>query len=206
MIDLFLDPSFRASTLGTIFMCIAAALIGVLSFVKRRSLIGETLSHATYPGVILAALIAAPFCAVGDAPSTFILLAVASLCALAGALSIRLLEKKLRLHADAALCFVLASFLGLGVLLASRIQFTHPVWYKYTQTFLYGQAATILNHQVWLYCAFTVALLLFILVNFRTLQKLKRSFPAERGESLSSYFQRLADWISIELQGGRARE
>lgn len=59
--DFFLDPLYRAPFVGSMLMCLSAAIMGALMFVKRRSLLGETLSHATYPGVVISALIGSLF-------------------------------------------------------------------------------------------------------------------------------------------------
>jgi len=37
---------------------LAASLVGVIVFLRKQSLVGETLSHASYPGVILGVLAA----------------------------------------------------------------------------------------------------------------------------------------------------
>lgn len=59
MIFYFTDPILRAPVLGSLFMCLAASLMGSLAFLKKRSLLGEAISHAAYPGVVLGSLCAA---------------------------------------------------------------------------------------------------------------------------------------------------
>ena len=39
-------------------MCFSAGIVGSLVFLQRRSLVGEALSHAAYPGVVLSVLAA----------------------------------------------------------------------------------------------------------------------------------------------------
>jgi len=34
-----------------------------------------------------------------------------------------------------------------------------------------------------------------IRIHYKTFSKLKKQFPAVRGETMASYFQRLAEWI-----------
>ena len=57
----FLDPVLRAPTIGCMLMCLSAALVGVIVFLKKESLLGESLSHAAYPGVIMGVIIAGFF-------------------------------------------------------------------------------------------------------------------------------------------------
>lgn len=56
LIEFFTDPIFRAPTFGTLFMCIASSLMGVVLFLKKKTLLSESLSHATYPGVVIGLL------------------------------------------------------------------------------------------------------------------------------------------------------
>ncbi|MCB1135460.1 MAG: metal ABC transporter permease, partial [Chlamydiia bacterium] len=57
----FTDPILRAPTLGCMLMGLAAALVGVIVLLRRQSLLGESLAHASYPGVIIGILLAASF-------------------------------------------------------------------------------------------------------------------------------------------------
>ncbi|HEY5260253.1 MAG TPA: metal ABC transporter permease, partial [Rhabdochlamydiaceae bacterium] len=133
--DAFTDPVLRAPTLGSMLMCLASALVGVIVVLRKRSLVGEALSHAAYPGVVLAALFAAVFFPESEEGFAFIILIGAFLSALLGLWTIELLQEKFHVKADAALCFVLSVFFGFGILLASRVQFTHPLWYQKVQMF-----------------------------------------------------------------------
>ena len=54
----FLDPVLRGPTIGSMLMCLGAAIIGVIVFLRKESLLGESLSHASYPGVAAGAVIA----------------------------------------------------------------------------------------------------------------------------------------------------
>lgn len=50
------DPVRAAPTLGSMLMCMVAGLVGCFAVLKRQSLVGEMLSHACYPGVVVALL------------------------------------------------------------------------------------------------------------------------------------------------------
>ena len=58
-VEFFTDPILRAPTIGAMMMSLMCALVGVIAFVQRRSLIGETLSHAAYPGIALGGVVGA---------------------------------------------------------------------------------------------------------------------------------------------------
>jgi manganese/zinc/iron transport system permease protein len=156
VLEFFTDPVLRAPTLGCILMAIAASLVGVIAFIRRRSLVGEALSHATYPGVIIAVLFTTTFALIG-----------AGISALLGLLVINWMVRRLNIRQDSALCFVLAAFFGIGLTIASRVQFTNPVAYRRIEMFLYGQAATMTDFHIYLYAALALLIALSIALFYK---------------------------------------
>ena len=170
LVDFFKDPILKAPTIGSMFMCAAASLVGVIVFIRRKSLIGETLSHAAYPGLVLSAVILSYFFVqLQDWFSILFLLGSFVSCFLGLAILLAM-QKYFFVKSDAALCFVLSSFFGIGVLFASRLQFSHPLWFRQIQVFLYGQTATLLDVHIWIYGVFFLVVLLFIVVFYRFIQ------------------------------------
>lgn len=152
-------------------MCLVAALTGVIVFLRKQSLLGESLSHAAYPGVIIGVLTAA-FFDIDDQNDVLIsifIIAGAFLSALAGLWCIHFLERKWKVSSDAALCFILSSFFGIGLTLASRIQFTHTYLYKQSLSYLYGQAATMTDWHVVVYGVLSVLIITMILLLYKEL-------------------------------------
>jgi manganese/zinc/iron transport system permease protein len=149
----FTDPVLRAPTIGCMLMCLSAALIGVIVYLRKESLLGEALSHASYPGVILGAVFAAIWMPDDGThlASSFFTVAGAFLFALLGNYAIHFLETRWKIRSDSALCFVLSVFFGLGILLASHIQFSYASVYKQSLSYLYGQAATMNDKHILLY-------------------------------------------------------
>ena len=178
LLNYFTDPILRAPTLASILMCLSASLIGVMVYLRKESLVGEALSHATYPGVILGALI---FAALGGLPDdlglpVFILLG-AFVSSLAGMGTIHLLKKHLSINTDAALCFVLSSFFGLGVLLVSRIQFTHTLFLTRVQVYLWGQVATMTDIHIALYAVLSLIVILPLFFFYKELKAIAFDRP-----------------------------
>jgi manganese/zinc/iron transport system permease protein len=162
--DFFIDPVLRAPTVGAILMCFVTSLIGVL--------LGEALSHASFPGAILGALLSALFFNKVNESAVFVMLVGATFFSLLGFFTLEKMEKKLSIHPDAALCFVLSTFLGLGILLASRMQLIYPVWYQSVQILFYGQVVTLLDRHLWVYLIISLLLLTFLIFRFRQLELL----------------------------------
>lgn len=163
---LVFDAVLRAPLFGTAALCFAISVLGVLLFIRRRSLVGEVLSHASYPGVTLA-IFFAPWLSFGPT-----ILVFATLFALLGFWVVHLLKTQLGIKEDAALTFVLATFFGMGTLLASIVQATHPTLFRQIPVYLYGQAATIQDSQMLLYGFFAKVVCSFVFVFYRPLQLL----------------------------------
>lgn len=158
----FTDPVLRGPTIGCMLMSLSAALVGVLVFLRRESLIGESLSHAAYPGIMLGCLFMGALSVDYDEAVTLWILAGAFITSIIGLWMIHWLEKSFRIRSDSALCFILALFFGIGLTVASRLQFIEPSLYRKGQAYLYGQAATMTDFHIWLYGA--LALLTIILI------------------------------------------
>lgn len=166
----FTDPVLQAPTIGSMLMCFSSALVGVIVFLRKRSLLGEALSHAAYPGVVLSVLFMAAFFPLSSDWMALAILIGGFLSSLLGLWTIEKMERRLRVKNDAALCFVLSIFFGVGVLVASRIQFTHALWYKTVQIFLYGQAATMTNVHILIYALLSLILSIVLIFLYRQIE------------------------------------
>lgn len=168
----FTDTVLRAPTIGCMLMCFAAALVGVVVFLKRQSLLGESLSHAAYPGVIIGVIVAG-LLSLGEEqelPMSMLIMAGACLSTLAGLWSISLLERKLKVRSDAALCFVLAAFFGIGATLAGEVQFAYTSLYRQALAYLYGQAATMTDANIVIYAILSAAVLAVVAFFYKEIQ------------------------------------
>jgi manganese/zinc/iron transport system permease protein len=150
-------------------MCFAAALVGVIVFLEKKSLLGESLSHAAYPGVILG-VIAAGAAHITDGQDfhlAILIMAGAFLTAILGLLFITFLQRSLKVRSDSALCFVLSVFFGIGLTLASQVQFAYTALYRQVQVYLYGQAATMTDQHILIYGILSVLVLAVIIFFYK---------------------------------------
>ncbi len=181
----FTDPVLRGPTIGCMLMCLSAALVGVLVFLRKQSLLGEALSHASYPGVILGIFLAGsvPFIGDSDAFISFVVIVGASISSILGLYTIHWLERKLKVRSDAALCFVLSAFFGIGVTFASRVQFSLPTLYRRAESYLYGQAATMTDRHIILYSILALGVIAIILLFYKELQMITfdRDYATSQG-------------------------
>jgi manganese/zinc/iron transport system permease protein len=151
-------------------MCLAAALVGTVVFLRKQSLVGESLSHSAYPGVIMGILFSAYLLGENSDSLPLLILMGAFSTALLGLYFIHAMEKKLKSSTDSALCFVLSSFFGIGITLASRVQFTHTTLYKQALVFLYGQAATMTDFHIAIYAILSFVVIGGIILVYKELQ------------------------------------
>ncbi|MBB65155.1 MAG: ABC transporter permease [Waddliaceae bacterium] len=168
----FTDPVLRGPTIACMLMCLASSLVGVMVYLRKQSLLGESLSHAAYPGVLGGVLLGVfVFAGLDEGPllAAFILIG-AFLSALLGLWIIEILTRHLSVRNDAALCFVLSMAFGIGITAASRLQFTHTQLYRHVNIYFYGQAATMTDLHVLVYACISLLVVALISLMYKELQ------------------------------------
>ena len=180
--NFFTDPVLRAPCWGTLFMCIASSLMGVLLFLKKKTLLSESLSHATYPGVVIGSLLLGLFFPGCEEWSFLFVLVGAFASSLLALKMIDFLQEKQKMGPDAALCFVLALFFGVGIVATSLLQTILPVKRAQIQMLLFGQAATMTDVHIYLYGALAVFVSFVFYLTFHQIQAL--SFDRLFSESI----------------------
>lgn len=184
VLSYFTDPVLRAPTIGCMFMCMAAALVGVIVFLKKESLVGESLSHAAYPGVIVGVIIAGllGFNDHHEIAIAVLVMGGAFVTSVLGLWSVKYLQGRMKVRSDSALCFVLAAFFGIGLTLASRVQFSFSKLYRQAQVYLYGQAATMTDIHIIVYGLLALAVAIVIAVYYKEIETI--AFDAEYARSI----------------------
>ncbi len=118
-------------------------MLGSFAVLRKQSLLGDAISHAALPGIAIAFLIT------GVKDSNIFLLG-ALVSGLLGTFWIRSITKKTHLKSDTALGLTLSLFFGFGMLLLTFIQKQPNASQAGLDTYLFGQAATLLEKDVWL--------------------------------------------------------
>lgn len=205
----FTDPVLWAPTIGSILMCVASSLIGVVAFLRKRCLLAEALSHSAYPGIVISAFVLAVFFTSIDESGSLFVLIGAFLSSLGGLWLVEIMEQKLKVQSDAALCFALSVLFGVGILIASRMQSIYPLWYNQIHVFLYGQVATMVSLHVVIYSCLLALVFLFLFLLYRPLKLISfdRQFagtiglPVKRIDALLFFLLVLAIVIGIRSVG-----
>ena len=154
----FSDYTLRTITLGTAVLGAVTGMLGSCPVLRKESLLGDAISHAALPGIAIAFLIT-------GSKDTNVLLIGALVSGLIGTLWIRGITAKTYLKSDTALGLILSLFFGFGMLLLTYIQKQPNSNQAGLDKYLFGQAATLVESDVWLMTIITglclVVLLLF---------------------------------------------
>lgn len=170
LLSYFTDAILRGPTLGSMLMGLSSSLMGVLVYFQRRSLIGEVLSHTSYPGVILGISLSMLLFPEMEYLNAVLALGFAFIVSLIGVFGIEIVTKKGGVNEDTALCFILSSFFGIGVLGSSIIQQNFPLWFRAAQSYLFGQAATMTDLHIVVYSFFACVVIAICFVFYRYFQ------------------------------------
>ncbi|WP_299132055.1 metal ABC transporter permease [uncultured Tenacibaculum sp.] len=155
---IFSDYTLRTITIGTAILGAICGMLGSFAVLRKQSLLGDAISHASLPGIAIAFLIT-------GTKDTYILLLGALISGLIGAFWIRGIVKNTHLKTDTALGLILSVFFGFGMLLLTFIQKQPNANQSGLDKFLFGQAATLLINDVW-FMAIVTGVCLIILFLF----------------------------------------
>ncbi|MDO7137224.1 metal ABC transporter permease [Algibacter lectus] len=154
----FTDYTLRTITLGTAILGAVTGMLGSFAVLRKQSLLGDAISHAALPGIAIAFLIT-------GAKNSNVLLLGALVSGLLGTFWIRSIIKKTHLKSDTALGLILSLFFGFGMLLLTFIQKQPNANQAGLDKYLFGQAATLVESDVWL-MAIVTGVCLFVLLLF----------------------------------------
>jgi manganese/zinc/iron transport system permease protein len=167
-LEFFTFPSVNVVhvLLGCVILGVSSGLLGCFAFLRKRSLLGDALSHAALPGVCLAFIVAERWLP-GDAKNPLVLLCGAVLSCWLGALAIEWIVNHTRCKEDSALGMVLSVFFGAGILLLTHIQHSGSAAQSGLDKFLFGQAASLVQRDLYILGGLGVVLCLIVVLAFK---------------------------------------
>lgn len=175
------DHNTRVVFLGTAALGAAGGLVGTFLLLRKRSLLSDTVSHATLPGLALAFI--AVEAAGGQGKSLPLLLSGAVVSGLLGMGFVSLVRRWSRVKDDAALAIVLSVFFGLGICFTVTIQQMPTGNAAGIANFIYGKAASMTNSdaQLILWSSLAVAAVCLLLYKELELLCFDESYGAAQG-------------------------
>ena len=139
--DLVFDYTLRTVALGSAVLGMVSGALGVFAVLRRQSLVGDAMSHAALPGIVLAFMLT-------SSKAPLVLLIGATLAGWLGALAVMSIVRASRLAYDTALAIVLSTFFGFGLVLLTVVQRRPDASQAGLDKFLFGQAATLVVKDV----------------------------------------------------------
>ncbi len=184
----------RLVVLSTTVLGITSGLIGSFLLLRKRSLMGDVLSHATLPGIGLAFVLMVA--AGGSGKWLPGLLAGACITGVIGVSLVLAIRGTTRLKDDAAMGIVLSVFFGIGVAVLGMAQTMPQGSAAGLESFIYGKTASMVMQDFILICAVALGatFAMALLRKELTLVAFDEAFAASQGWPVS-----LLDMLMLAL-------
>jgi manganese/zinc/iron transport system permease protein len=136
-----LESALRDVVFGSAILGIVSGALGCFAVLRKQSLLGDALAHASLPGVCLAFVLGR---AAGlDPKHPLLLLAGALVTSWIGTVVVLAIVRGTRLKQDAAIGIVLSVFFGIGIALLTFLRDAGGASQAGLDKFLFGQAAAL---------------------------------------------------------------
>ena len=182
------DYTFRTIAMGCMLLGTVSGVLGCFAILRKQSLLGDAVSHASLPGVCLAFMIT-------HIKNTEILLLGALFIGIVCIGLIYLIQNYTKIKFDSALAFILSVFFGLGLVLLSYLNKLPGANKSGLNRFIFGQASTFVERDVKL-MFYTGLVLLAIIILFWKEFKIV-SFDAEFARTLGFPSKKIGIFISV---------
>ena len=139
--ELFSDYTARTIISGAASLGIVSGVVGSYAVLRKQSLVGDVMSHAALPGIVLA------FIAMGVKEQIPIFVG-AVLSAILAVFLINLVTANSRIKTDSAMGMALPVFFGLGLVLLTYAQKMPDANQAGLDKFLFGQAEALVEKDV----------------------------------------------------------
>lgn len=146
-----IDSVLLVISVASILIGGISGALGSVMVLRKRSLLGDAIAHATLPGVAIAYLL------FGKDP--LMLVIGASIAGIVGVALVVLITNTTRLRTDVVMGMMLAVFFGVGMVLLTYIQRLPTTGQAGLTAFIFGQAAAVVWDDVMLLLIFGLPIL-----------------------------------------------
>ena len=162
---LLFQYSFIVVALGTMCLAMSTGIVGTISILKRQSLIGDAVGHASFPGIVLAFIIA-------GRKESLTLMSGAIIAGVCAFFIIQYIVNSSKLEADTTMAVILSAMFGFGMVLKSYIQGNSS--FSGSQAglanYIFGQAAYMLKEDVIIIFSVSIVSILLFLIFFKEIK------------------------------------
>ena len=156
----FADPNVRYVVLGTVLIGISSAIVGCFTFLKKKALVGDAVSHSVLPGICLAFMIA------GN-KNPLILIIGAFATGWLSLVAIDFITARSKIKKDTAIGLILSVFFGFGILMLTVIQHSGNASQSGLDHFLFGKAASLVGDDLVIFSSMALVLIMSIVLLFK---------------------------------------
>lgn len=153
----FQDPSITWVVLGITLLGIGSAYVGTFSFLDKKALLGDAISHAVLPGICLGFILA------GEKNPVYIVTGAFLSGGLATFLS-AWLKKNTKLSEDSIIATILSVFFGFGIVLLTALQKSGNPEIAGLNSFIFGNAIGISESDLMIYGGLSLGIILLLTV------------------------------------------
>lgn len=174
-----MDLSIWIVFIGTALIGICAALVGTFTFLQKKSLIGDAISHSILPGIVLAYM-------VSGQRTTWILMLGAFGAGWLATQQISWLQRKTKLKSDAIVAATLSIFFAFGLALLSYIQGRPDDGQAGLSDFLFGKIAALDLQDLYLFLGVSIVIVTTVFLRYRVMFSFafNKEFMISKGFSL----------------------
>ncbi len=197
-----MDYTVTVISTGAALLGLITGSLGTLAVVRKQSLIGDSVSHAALPGIVLAFILTG-----SKSPLIFTMGAI--VVGWIGTLIVQFMVRNSRLKFDTALASMLSVFFGLGLMLISYLQKTPDASQAGLEKFLFGQAATLMRQDLFLMLVMGIVAF-FLVILFWNVWKVmifnpdyaqSIGIPVKLFDALLTFIQVIAIVIGLQIVG-----
>lgn len=184
----FSEPNVQIVFWGSLILCSVAGAVGVFTFLRKRSLLGDVISHSVLPGICLAFLM-------GEEKNPVYLLLGATFTGWLSIVVVDVITSKSKIKPDTAIALVLSVFFGVGILLLTNIQHSGIASQSGLDRFIFGSASSMNASDIRLFSVIGLVIFILIAVFLRGLKML--SFDEEYAKSIGFPVQLIKLVLSV---------
>ena len=182
------DHTFRTVALGCSLLGMVSGILGCFAVLRKQSLLGDAVSHASLPGVCLAFLLT-------NVKNTEVLLLGALISGIICIGLIQLIQNYTKIKFDSALALILSVFFGLGLVLLSYMNKLPGANKSGLNKFIFGQASTFIKRDVNIILITGIVLLIIIILFWKEFKIV--SFDSDFAKTLGFPSNKIEILISI---------
>ncbi len=188
--EFFGDYTLRLVAAGSAVLGATSGALGSFAYLRRQSLLGDAVSHAALPGIVLAFMLT-------GSKVPLVLMLGAGVAGWVATLGVQVIVRRSRVPYDSALGIVLAVFFGFGLVLLTLVQRRADTAQAGLESFLFGQAAALLKRDVVAMAVLGAVALTVLVLLWKEFKLL--SFDSDFGASLGLPVRRLDGLLTFLL-------